>query len=195
MITKALILSVCIILLALLSFSSFISTIIGLLKKRKNLWIISLGICLSSVCLFSLATIYTSKKVIDTIPEIIAPGPDVRFAQITGLEWPKSAKVITTSDEFFVFDWEFYVVFKTNGEVLKTWLSNSPPWGIKKWKSGPIPSEIPYGIDRPGIRISNNANTWYAAKEYCCDDLAFHSGNLLIVDLDTNTVFLKSWDY
>lgn len=189
--TKAIILFVLIILLALLSLSSFISTIIGFIKNRKKWWIISLGVCLASVCLFSLTTIYTGKQIVETLN----PSPGDRFTQMTGLDWPEKAKVITTGGEFFVFDWESYVVFKTDHAVLEKWLSNPPPWRVDKWKPGPIPSEIPYEIDESIIKISDFENPWYAAREYCCKDQAFHSGDLLIIDLDSNIVWVKSWDY
>lgn len=156
---------------------------------------ISLALCLSSVFLLSLTTIYTSNRVFKRIPEIIAPGPDIRFTQMTGLEWPESARIITTSDEFFVFDWEYYIIFTADHEVLETWLANPPPWYGHKWKRGPVPSEIPSGLDKITVNLSKSENTWYTAREYCCKDLPFHSGNLLIVDLDFNTVWLKSWDY
>jgi hypothetical protein len=195
MLIKAIILFVLIIFFALLSFSSFISTLIGFVQKRKNLWMMSLMICLAAICLLSLTTIYTSNRVVKRIPEMIAPGPDVKFTQKTGLEWPESAKIVTTKDEFFVFDYEYYIIFTADHESLERWLSNSSPWYGHKWKPGPVPSEIPDGIDKVNVNLSTSENTRYVAREYCCKDHAFHSGDLLIIDLDSNMVWLKSWDY
>lgn len=195
MMTKAIILFAFIILFAVLSFASFISTVIGLVTKRKKLWIVSLAVCLSSVGLLSLTTIYSGQKAVNKISAIIAPGPDVTFARGAGLEWPESAEIITTGGEFFVFDSEFYMVFKADHEVLETWLSGAPPWGMQEWQAGPIPSKIPSGINEPDIHISDSKTAWYVVKEYCCEDLAFHSGDLLIIDLETNTVLWKSWQY
>lgn len=153
-------------------------------------------VCLSSVCLLSLTTVYTGNRMVKRIPEIIAPpGPEVRFTQMTGLEWPESAEIITTNDEFFIFDWEYHIVFTADLEVLERWLSNPSPWYGHKWKAGPVPSEIPYGIDKVTVNLSNSENTWYVAREYCCKNQAFHSGDLLMIDLDSNIVWLKSWDY
>ncbi len=229
MIIEAAILVVLIILFAFLSFSSFISTIIGFTKKRKKLWAISLVVCLSSVCLFSLIAMYTSKKVVNrasattrtlaekidsSIMESIDPNPDIRFTQITGLEWPETAKIITTGDTYFLGEGEFYLVFEVDQEVLETWLSNPPPWEGNEWKSGPVPQKIGYHTtfgtsgtiiggteyigDEQLVKLLNSNSIWYVAKERCCSDrdyLEFHNGNLLIIDLDSNRVWLSIWDF
>jgi len=114
---------------------------------------------------------------------------------MTGLEWPESAKIISSGGENFLFDWEYYIVFEADHEALLSLVSNPPPWSRKRWEVGLVPSEIPYGIDEPTVTMSNSENIWYVAKEYCCKNQPFHSGELLIIDLNSNIVLLKSWDY
>ena len=146
--------------------------------------------------------------------------PGAEFTQITKLEWPKSAKVITVSDTHggFLGDGEFYLVFETEQEDLEKWLSNPPPWEIDEWVSGPVPPEIgsnasfglggagtssingvstEYWGGEPLIQLLNSNNIWYVAKERCCgrDSLYFHNGELLIIDLEAGKVWLSSWDY
>lgn len=160
MITTAITLFGLIALFAVLTFSSFVSVIIGnnrIYKKSKKLWTISLVICLASICLLSVTVIYTGKKAVNrtyiTTQTLSEKGkvsvvnfvkPDIiTFKQSTGFEWPKNAKIITSGHENYLFDWEFYLVFETDRDVLETWLSSPPPWGVEEWVRGPIPLEIP----------------------------------------------------
>ena len=81
--------------------------------------------------------------------------------------------------------------------MLKRWLENSPPWDIEEWTRGPIPSHIDYFGQhnyRP-VGLVNSEKVWYAAKNYCCDGNEFHSGDVIVLDMETNRVWLASWDY
>ncbi len=146
--------------------------------------------------------------------------PDIEFTQLTDLEWPKNTRVITVADTHggFFGDGEFYLVFDSDQEILEEWLSNTPPWEVDKWKSGPVPPEIgakasfgtegvgtssanggptEYWGDEQLIQLLNSDSILYAAKERCCgpESLYFHNGNLLIIDLEAQMVWLSVWDY
>ena len=146
--------------------------------------------------------------------------PKIGFTQITGLEWAENSEVITFADTHggFLGDGEFYVIFRTDQETLEEWLSNSPPWENEEWKRGPVPPEIgfhasfgkggmiigsvgngPYQYDSEGelVDLLKSDEIWYVVKERCCgrDSLYFHNGELLIVDLEAQQVWLSSWDY
>ena len=210
MITKAAVLFALMILFALLSCASLIATVIGLVKKRMNLKLISLVVCLASVCLFSMTAVYTSQRIVNRasaaaqtlsgkathrIVEFFDSSPGTWFTRFTGLEWPESARIIAAGDEYWVFEWEHYFIFEADHEVLEKWLSNPPPWGIEKWSIGPVPPEINYWSNGPHDKLTNSENIRYAAKEYCCSNLRFHSGDLIIIDPDSNRVWVASWDY
>lgn len=146
--------------------------------------------------------------------------PETGFTQITGLEWPENPEVITLADthDGFLGDGEFYLIFRTDKETLEEWLSNPPPWENEEWKLGPVPPEIgshasfgkgsmiigsvgdgPYQYESEGelVDLLKSDKIWYVVKERCCgrDSLYFHNGELLIIDLETQRVWLSSWDY
>jgi hypothetical protein len=165
--------------------------------KKISPWFISAVWSLNCLLTAVLAGVITLIVMALLLNRIINPGPDLKFKQMTGLEWPESAKIkiITSGGENFLFDREYYIVFEADHEALESLVSNPPPWRHRRWEVGPIPSEIPYGIGEPAVISSNSENIWYVAKEYCCQDQPFHSGEVLIIDLDSNRVLLKSWDY
>jgi|GEM_PF-3092920 len=195
-----------IILFACLSFFGFILSGVGFITKRKKLGSISLTVCLSSVCLFSLTTIYTSRKAVNriyattqTIEKIINPTTADKFTQITGLEWPETAKIISVRDTYFMTEGEYELVFEADHNVLQTWLSKPPPWELNEWQS----NSSPLSLHEWSLRLhldgtgAGGENAWYAAKELCCSGkgLEWHNGNLLVIDLSSNTVWLSIWDY
>ena len=145
--------------------------------------------------------------------------PGAEFTELTGLPWPRSAKVIACEDTHGGFhgDGEFYLVFQTDKGTLKGWLAKPPPWKGKTWVSGPIPSEIGikccfgpsgedvdwvsddrgsrYAGDRKLVRMLSSRRIQYVAKETCCASMRWHNGQELIIDVEAAKVWLCIWDF
>lgn len=144
------------------------------------------------------------------------PGGD--FTHYTGLAWPASASVVSSGDTSidFLGDDEFYLVFDVDHTTLEKWLSKSPPWNHNKWKRGPVPGDIgwhcsfgssglgfssvdagsnKYTEDPQVVNLLSSKEIWYVVKERCCESLHWHNGDVLIIDLKQNRVWLSSWDF
>jgi len=151
------------------------------------------------------------------VSAILSPTPAATFAEFAGLAWPATASIISVNDDHgrFLDDGEFHIILETNRETLESWLAESPPWGQTEWRSGPIPSDLGYhcsfggqgvSVSRSGDgcseflgdpeleRVLGSNKTWYAAEERCCDNLPWHIGNLIMIDLAKNRVWVSLWD-
>lgn len=156
----------------------------------------------------------------DTVPDrfrttIADPASD--FTRYTGLAWPESARIVSVDDDHGGFRGKgvFHIIFDVDRETLERWLVDSPPWGGRSWKRGPVPWEIggsfgeahsvsatsidggPYKYhgDPMVVQMLGSDKTWYAAKERCCEGMPWRRGVALILDLGNNRVWVSSWDY
>lgn len=192
-------------------------------SQRIGLTIVIVSLVLALGILAAPIVLCVSLK--DSEPLEIKCGPLIEdpksgFTDITDMEWPQNAEVITFADTHsgFLCEGEFYLIFKTDQEILEEWLSEAPPWGFDEWKSGPVPPQIgsrasfgkggmiigrvgdgPYEYKSEGelVDFLKSHKIWYATSERCCDqDEDFYSpnGKLLIIDLDTQQVWLSIWD-
>lgn len=150
-------------------------------------------------------------------PRITIENPDQEFTKFTGLAWPDGATVIAADTPYSApfGEGEFYLIFETNSEVIKDWLSKPPPWEAGIWKYGPIPPEIGLHItlgtsgvgiqgngslstyfgDEQLVQLLNSRNNLYAINERCCNgNPGFNNGNLLIIEPGLNKVWLVIWD-
>lgn len=144
--------------------------------------------------------------------------PSLSFTQITGLPWPTAASIVSTGDTHgrFQGDGELHIVFDIDRETLEKWLAGPSPWGQSEWKRGPVPPEIGYhcsfgsqGVAMVSIddgpyqyagdpkleRVLDSTENWYAVRERGSGTIRWHNGNLLMIDMKENRVWLSAWDF
>jgi hypothetical protein len=128
--------------------------------------------------------------------EVVAdPGGD--FRRMTGLPWPRSAKVLFARDTHggFKNDGGYCLVFGADHETLTGWLSKPSPWG-KDWRSGPVPREIGRYSEfawsetggPPGLQAPVSETVRFVAQGPGTDEADWHRGVLLIIDAQTDRV-------
>jgi hypothetical protein len=217
MIRTALLLSTIIICSAGLAFVSLFSAVIGRITKRKQLRNVSVILLAISVGVFSTATVYasgraalriyatgqtlwrqTNEKVTEinqTIDEVLHPTTESKFRQITGYTWPVEAEIISTRDTYLLVEGEYEITFTAYPETLQSWITSPAPFDVD-WQTGPPPpTQLGLRSHITGSSLGAE-NVWYAAQDYCCENgPPWHSGSLLVIDLNTNIVWLKIWDY
>jgi len=142
------------------------------------------------------------------------PGRD--FKLYTGLDWSNTNEILEVGDTHtrFMGLGEFYLVFKTDEQTAAALMASSPHPGYSDWEQGPIPRNIgvfpTYGISRLKVESVSDDNVeykgpakltqlfesekiWYVVKS---DGLykGYQNGRLLIIDVNTNTVWFSKWD-
>jgi hypothetical protein len=151
-------------------------------------------------------------------PREVVSDPAGEFTRFTGLDWPSTASIISVDDDHGGWngDGEFHLIFHADRATLDRWLAKSPPWEQAEWKPGPVPTKIGYhcafgssGVTSVTVdggpseysgdpeleRVLGSNQVFYAAKERCCESLRWHNGNLLLIDLASNRVWLSIWDF
>ena len=120
--------------------------------------------------------------------------PAAEFTTVTGLRWPDSAQVNRANGTSIMSsEGDWIIEFTANSEELKTWLSQTPPWGGDKWLEAAVPEEV-LDVRAPQIAVYS-ANRMLCAEDLRHTSLPWHNGRSLTVDLTKGLVTLRKWDY
>jgi hypothetical protein len=127
--------------------------------------------------------------------------PASDFSSITYLPWPQSARLVAAGDSHWdgksggfgfgpgILDGTLHIVFDADPAVLRTWLSQSPPWG-ESWQHGPVPDHI--AINFPDA-VTLPRDVRYAAASRN-SRVPFWDGELIALDVKSGRVWLVRWD-
>lgn len=142
--------------------------------------------------------------------------PRDEFEKATGLQCPLSSELILSEDTHggLQGDGTLCIAWMMKQDVVGRWLASQPPWNVKEWERGPVPSHIGvrcglesrpvwavsdatgrrYGGDRHLEELLGSKDVRYVAKNRGPSSRPWHNGNLLIVDTTTNSTWLFLWD-
>jgi len=142
--------------------------------------------------------------------------PREEFEKATGLQCPLSSQLILSEDTHggLQGDGTLCIAWTMKQDVVGRWLAGQPPWNVKEWERGPVPSHMGvhcsletrpvwvvsdataprYGGDQQLQQLLGSKDVRYAAKNRGPSSHPWHNGNLLIVDTTTNSAWLFVWD-
>lgn len=149
---------------------------------------------------------------------LVACGAADRFAATTGFTLPETAKLMLEGDtnDGEIRGGETYMAYQVGNETIQQWLDAGGPWG-QTWRQGPVEADVGgrtsfgsvdagydanasgsyvFSHDSVTIReLLSSKGTLYVARERCCDDVRWKSGDFLILDLAKSQAWLSSWDF
>lgn len=142
--------------------------------------------------------------------------PREEFEKATGILCPLSSQLILSEDTHggMQGDGTLCIAWTMKREIISRWLADPPPWNLKEWKRGPVPTNIGvncsletrplwavsdatgprYGGDQQLQELLGSKDVRYVAKNRGPSSLPWHNGNLLIIDTTTNSAWLFVWD-
>ena len=120
------------------------------------------------------------------------PDPESDFEQMTGLDWPADAVVVTASNTISGMQSEgrYELQFRTSPTTAKQWLARPVPRG-SRWQEDFLPDEI---VQYCGPDWQSDGHP-YAAWKVLPSDTDWHRGTLLIADPKTGMVWLYAWKF
>lgn len=213
---RAIILLASVVFLGALFVCGLVVVAVSAIRKRKQALALGALLCMLSACLILLISLYAGvlgvrralaaartfqEQSSRDINGFFDNGPDAKFARVTGLDWPASGRVLADYDDDWLFDWESYVVFEAGHEDLETWLSNPPPFGAETWSPGPVPHDVlrccsgSTWQDLGAEELATSDAVWYAAEETSGNSIPYHGGLLMIIDPESNRVWVAAWDH
>ncbi len=149
---------------------------------------------------------------------LAACSPSSSFNKTTGLTVPNDAKLILEgdTDSGDIRGGETYMAFQVSPETIQGWMNGEAPWG-QTWRQGPVEADIggrtSFGSTNAGYdandkgqyvfshdsavikEVLSSKGTLYVARRRGDDELPLNSGDLLLLDLAKNQVWLSSWDF
>ncbi|MBV6644196.1 MAG: hypothetical protein KI790_02030 [Cyclobacteriaceae bacterium] len=139
------------------------------------------------------AGVEKAKSLKESIRKEIDPTTKEIFEERTGLLLTSPQQHLIEKDTYFPLEGEYSQVFTVTSEQIDIWKNGPPPWDAT-WLTGKIPSELTDKFEN-GENISGN--TILSFREFCCDDenMRFHNGQVLILELDKQKVWYANWDY
>ena len=122
--------------------------------------------------------------------------PRDKFQHLTGLDLSPSSTLNTAYDDHggIFGDGETLLAFNTAPEIAKGIASRQPPWDQTDWKTCPVPNTIQSNCLNASRDFMNDENAVYAAVPKGPSRMPWHNGRLLVINVETNQIYLFCWD-
>ena len=153
--------------------------------RRKVEWLLILGSLLVAVPF----ALYGARHLIW--------GKSLSFYSSTGLRMPRDAKIVANVEDYPSPDsneGEELLVFDIEPAQVAAYLARAP-WIEDAWHKGPIPDKFVASggqLVRLYWRLWDSPRLWYTAYG---KGKGYYDGELLVIDPQTNRVFLLYWNH